>query len=71
MPFLHFCKFWVCCDKTYGGVIFAHITVTLFARFLGLSGSNPRHKDAVSASDCKGITDKTGNNKSSLIRGSS
>ena len=53
------------------GCVFAYITVTLFARFLGLSGSNPRHKDAVSASDCKGITDKTGYNKSSLFRGNS
>lgn len=32
-------------------LFFIYITVTLFARFLGLSGSNPRHKDAVSASD--------------------
>lgn len=48
-----FCIYYVFFDDCFANrlLFFIYITVTLFARFLGLSGSNPRHKDAVSASD--------------------
>lgn len=48
-----FCVYYVFFDDRLHNrlLFFIYITVTLFARFLGLSGSNPRHKDAVSASD--------------------